>query len=147
MKFRFRLQRALDFAHMRERKKQNQLNASLQREKILFHYLDETRNKLRESLTRMNQLAGTPLAAVLAQAVETGNEDARRLEQTIQEEKQAQAKLKQDVLKLVMRRKALETLKEKRHADFRIEQRVHDQKLLDEVSTINWQRVKHGAKE
>ena len=141
MKFRFKLQRALDFAHMRERRKQNQLHASEQRERILGHYLLETREKLRAMLGRLSGDPTSPMATFLARSIESNNADVHRLEISVDEEKNAQVRLKQELIRLVMRRKALETLKEKKYADHRFEQRVREQKTLDEVSTVNWQRV------
>lgn len=141
MKFRFKLQRALEFAHMRERRKQNQLNASKQRERILGHYLIEAREGVRSMLARLSGDPVAPMASFLSKSVESTNADAKRLEVSVEEEKQAQVKLQAELVRLVMRRKALETLREKKYADHRVAQRLHDQKILDEVSTVNWQRV------
>lgn len=126
---------------MRERRKQNQLNSSAQRERILARYLEDTRERLRAMLTKLAQAPSSPLAGMLTRSVEGDNEDVKRLEISLREEKEAQAKLQKELLRMVMRRKALEALKEKKYGDHRAEQRLREQKVLDEVSSINWQRV------
>jgi flagellar export protein FliJ len=147
MRFRFRLQKALDFAHMRERRKQNQINASQQREKILIYYLDQARSQVRSSLQRLSADPVSPIVTVLYQAIEVANEDGKRLEGTLAEERAAQVKLRGELIRLVMRRKALEALKEKRHADHRLAERRHEQKIIDEVSSVGWQRAQEESEQ
>lgn len=147
MRFRFRLQKALDFAHMRERRKQNQINASQQREKILIYYLEQARGQVRNSLQRLSSDPVSPIVTVLYQAIEAANEDGKRLEGSLAEERAAQVKLKGELIRLVMRRKALEALKEKRYADHRLAERRHEQKVLDEVSNIGWQRAQEESEQ
>lgn len=140
MKFRFRLQRVLDFAQIRERRKQNQLNASKQREEILGFYIEKNRSQIQESLKRIAKEPSGALTAVLVQNVEFCNGDVTRLTKSLVDEKESQERIQKELVKLVMRRKSLEALKDKRYADFRVEQRHHEQKVLDEVSNNLWQR-------
>jgi flagellar biosynthesis chaperone FliJ len=147
MRFRFRLQKALDFAHMRERRKQNQINSSQQREKILIHYLEQSRSQVRNSLKRLSADPVSPIVTILYQAIEVANEDGKRLEGTLAEERAAQVKLKGELIRLVMRRKALEALKDKRYADHRLAERRHEQKILDEVSNVGWQRAQEESEQ
>lgn len=136
MKFRFRLERALQFARLKESSKKAELASAIQRTDELQQQhvaLAASQHQLLQTASRFVDLARAPYqnAKVRADML-----DLQRLEQAISQEKGRTEKLKQDLGRLAMRRKALESLREKRQQDFRVSENRREQHAIDETFRV-----------
>lgn len=139
MRFRFRLQRMLQFVELREKAKKLEVAS-------LMHAIQaaEVKKDLMEAvaLQILNQ-SKVKMETTLAwlpyetDKVSHNLRETQRLEKTIHEERERLAIKQEELGRLSLRRKALESLREKRRADFRIEESRKDQRRLDEVYSLS----------
>lgn len=132
MKFRFRLEKALQFAHLKEVTKKGEYAAAVQRVgelKERHHLLAANQRAFLELAGRHPDMArahyqNTKIRADLV--------ELRKLEQAVANEQTAADKIRVELGRLAMRRKALESLRERRYQEYRVGETRHEQNRIDE---------------
>ena len=134
MKFRFKLERMLSFVKIRETMKKLEVSALIQKVSLLEKRKDSLREGINQLLEKQKERLqyGTEWLAFLSQKIEQDNKETLKLERLIRKEKEDLENKRYELGVISMRRKGLESLKEKRFADFKIDERRKSQKRLDQ---------------
>ncbi len=142
MRFKFRLEKVLHFARLKETVKKMEV-ASLQNEILTLEKRKET---LDQELRTLLGNSGKSLVSSLAWApyetsrVQVNLGNRQELETAISTKTEALEFGKLELSRAALKRKALENLREKRKSEFRTEEGRRDQKKLDEYFRLSKQR-------
>jgi flagellar export protein FliJ len=139
MRFRFRLERMRNFIQLKETVKKMETAALIQRIQEMERRKTERGNTIRSLLEQSrNQLAyGLEWVPYQTGKLQADCKEIELLEQEIIGAKHELAGKKEDLARLAMRRKALDTLKDKRRSEHRIQEERKDQKKLDELYRLS----------
>ncbi|NBX69362.1 MAG: hypothetical protein EBR01_10420 [Proteobacteria bacterium] len=140
MKFRFRLEQMLSFVRIKETMKKLEVSAVAQKVIVLESRKDQLRQNVNELLKKQKERLqfGTEWLSFLAQKVEQDTKETQKIERMLRKEKEDLENKRYELGVISMRRKGLESLKEKRLSDFKLEERRKAQKRLDQ----NYQLLK-----
>ncbi len=140
MKFRFRLEQMLSFVRIKETMKKLEVSAVAQKVIVLESRKDQLRQNVNELLKQQLERLkfGTEWLSFLAQKVEQDTKETQKIERMLRKEKEDLENKRYELGVISMRRKGLESLKEKRLSDFKLEERRKAQKRLDQ----NYQLLK-----
>lgn len=140
MKFRFRLERMLSFVRIKETMKKLEVSALTQKINVLELKKDGLRTNVNLLLNKQKERLqfGTEWLSFLSQKIEQDTRETLRIERMIRKEKEDLENKRYELGAIAMRRKGLESLKEKRFMDFKLDERRKSQKRLDQ----NYQLLK-----
>lgn len=140
MKFRFRLEQMLSFVRIRETMKKLEVSAIAQKVNVLEFKKDSLRRNVNELLDKQKEKLqfGTEWLSFLSQKIEQDTRETLKLERILRKEKEDLENKRYELGVISMRRKGLESLKEKRFADYKLDERRKAQKRLDQ----NYQLLK-----
>lgn len=140
MKFRFRLEQMLSFVRIKETMKKLEVSAVAQKVVALESKKDYLRQNVNALLDKQKERLqfGTEWLSFLAQKIEQDTKETLKLERMIRKEKEDLDNKRYELGVISMRRKGLESLKEKRFSDFKLDERRKAQKRLDQ----NYQLLK-----
>jgi hypothetical protein len=133
MKFTFRLERMLHFLRMKETMKKMELASVTQRIVFLGKRKTQVDEILRQLLSRNSEHTNTDWSYYETNKISLDAKESIRLGLLIQEETAHLEKKKRELSRLMMRKKGLEALKEKRAAEFKLVEARREQKKLDET--------------
>lgn len=144
MKYRFRLQKMLHFEELKEAIKRSEVAKALDGLKRLEAQKGDLENTLREVLKQTPERLKEDGSWVPYQVsqVQQNLAAGRRLEEEIAAAKDHLDRIKFELSKLSMKRKALENLKDQKKIEFRRSESRKEQKRLDETYQINSRREK-----
>lgn len=142
----FRLQRALQFALLRENQKKQQVASGLQRISFLNKYLARLDGQLREAIVQ-SRAVHTLAGDAHRQSIQPTLDEQKRLGILLEEELEALTKRRRELIHLSQRRRSLESLKEKKQKEFRSEADRKEQKRLDEWVSMERGRAVAGEKD
>jgi len=135
VRFRFRLERVLDFLRLNETVKKMEVASLVQRlellEKEKVHREETIRSVLSQSKERW--LENSDWIPYQTSKVAADARDILRIEKKVIEAKEELEAKKFELGRLAMKRKAMENLKDKRKAIFRVEETRREQKTNDEL--------------
>ncbi len=140
-KFKFRLERALRFAGLRENQKKTQVAATLQRIRFLDKYIVKLDSKLQQALEISSREVNTLQGEAHRQSVVPTMDELKRMQKLLVEEKAALETQKQEMNKLSQRRRSLESLREKHMADFKLSETRAEQKRIDDMVSVRTARA------
>lgn len=132
MKFRFRLERVLHIIRLRETVKKMEVSAQMKRVEAMLRRCEKLRSEMQLLLSRVP--AEMEFAPYAMAQVQTNAEEVVKLQQLIDEENEILAKRKAELSRLFMKRKAAESLREKRLKEFQTDENRGEQKRLDEIA-------------
>jgi flagellar export protein FliJ len=133
MKYRFRLEKILHFTRLKETVKKIEIASAVQRVEFLKTRRQSVETELR-SLLENTSLAPDPVwAPFQASKVTFDMQELEKLAGFLSKEQSVLDKLRADLLRLAMRRKALEALKERRAREFNTIRSRKQQIDLDEA--------------
>jgi flagellar biosynthesis chaperone FliJ len=140
MKFRFKLERMLSFVRIKETMKKLEVSALVQKVTALELRKDRLRTNVNELLEKQKEKLsfGTEWLQFLNQKIELDSKESLKLERMIRKEKEDLENRRYELGVISMRRKGLESLKEKRMFEFKMVERRKAQKRLDQ----NYQLLK-----
>ncbi|MBY0371876.1 hypothetical protein K2X33_14420 [bacterium] len=143
-RFRFRLQRALQFASLRENQKKAQIANALQRIRFLDKYLVQLDSKVLACLEASRREVNTLSAQAHHQAIVPALDEIKRAKALLIEEREALAQRQAELIRLAQRRRSLESLKEKRVQEFKQDTSRREQKAIDNAASLvrGWQGEK-----
>lgn len=139
-RFSFRLQRALDFALLRENQKKKVVARALQRISFLKKYTVQLETKIRTAIETSNRAIGTLEADAHRQSVLPTIEESRRIQGLLGEEEKELHTQQEALVRLSQRRRSLESLREKRMDDFKLDRSRAEQKRIDENVSLKRDR-------
>lgn len=132
MRFRFRLQKVLEFTEMRERAKKNEISSCVRR----IQFLDDRKQKLQDNIRGLLDRDARELrpewVPYSEAKIATDAAEIKLIEKEIIVEHEKLAQKKEELGHIMARKKGLDSLKEKRWRDFRISEDRLLQKRLDE---------------
>lgn len=136
-KFAFRLHRALRFAWLKENQKRTQVANALQRIRFLEKYETQLNSRISVALgtsySALNTLAGDAHGQAILPAVD----ERRKIVSLIAEENAALLDRQKELIRLSQRRRSLESLREKKAREFRIENSRREQKIIDDTVSLS----------
>lgn len=144
MKFRFSLQKALDWTEVEENAKRLEIARLMAEEeewKVRCRALDENLATLLGTENKRFSAEWAPYAAAKVPADQA--ERALLERKIIEKEREITAK-KSELNRLLLKRKGLDSLRDKRHRDHRVGEARRDQKRLDDNYQILRLRVRNG---
>jgi len=137
MNFKFRLEKILHFVKLRETVKKMEVSAITQR----LRYLDSRRTSLEENiramLSRQGEAPNGEFQYFQTNKVSLDVKDLAQLEVVIRQENVQLERRKGDLARLFQRRRALESLREKKEKEFRTEQGHKAQAQMDEAFQLS----------
>lgn len=134
MKFRFRLERMLQFVELREATKRTEI-ATLRQ---AIHSGEQRKIGLEGSIRKMLVDSRARLAINASwvpyevQKIDADSKEILKIERELVKHHETLLIKQEELSRLSMRKKALESLKDKRKLDFSLNQSRREQKLLDE---------------
>lgn len=135
MRFKFRLERVLDFLVLRETMKKTEVAAlvrELQEYKVKIETLEqELRSLLEEGPRRFTE--NMHWAAFQVARIAADRRDIEALGKKIIATEDELIEKRGELSRLSMRRKAMENLKDKKREEFKLDQSRKDQKAMDEL--------------
>ncbi len=131
-KFAFRLERALRFALLRENQTKTQIAGILQRISFLDKYTAKLETKIRTAIEVSTRAVNTLEGDAHRHSIVPTMEENRRIAALRVEEYEALDKKQKALIRLSQRRRSLESLKEKRIAEFRLDRTRKEQKAIDD---------------
>lgn len=137
MTFRFRLEKVLHFVRLKETVKKMELASIAGRIRFLTDRIAEMRGVLRDLLSRPHDSA---FAVFQTQKIAADAREVSRLESVLRNEETALEKKRRELNRILMRKKGLESLREKRHQEFRMEKNRREQRKLDDLHQIRGNR-------
>lgn len=139
MHFQFRLEKMLNFLRLKETVKKMEVAASIQKVHFLGRRREELRSSMRGLLEKSNANLQISMDWIYYQnsKIEIDLKETRRIEAMLSEENEELKRKKSELLRLTTRKKALESLREKRLKEFKLQQGRRIQKQLDEVYQLN----------
>jgi flagellar biosynthesis chaperone FliJ len=135
MHFEFRLEKALSFVQLKETTKKMEVAASLQK----LHFLKGRKSSLADNIrnvlakTYENGYFDLANAAYFTEQINLTKLENDRLERFIREEENLLKKKQQELSRLQMRKKGLESLREKRLQEFKLRESRREQKQIDDT--------------
>ncbi len=140
MKFRFRLEKMLSFVRIKETMKKLEISVIAQKVNALEFKKDNLRRNINELLDKQKERLqyGTEWLTFLSQKIEQDTQETLKVERVIRKEKESLENKRYELGVVSMRRKGLESLKEKRLSDFKLDEQRKFQKRLDQ----NYQLLK-----
>ncbi len=143
MRFRFQLERMLSFVRVRETMKKLEISTLVQKLNVLEDRRNSLRNNVNELLGKQREKleSGTEWLGFLSQKIERDSKETLKIERMIRKEKEDLENKRYELGVISMRRKGLESLKEKRLNEFKLDERRKLQKRLDQ----NYQLLKGKA--
>lgn len=133
MQFRFNLEKILSLVRVRETMKKMEVAAVIQRIQFLNNRKATIEQNMRKTLELTRGGASPEWFVFYTSKMELDVHEVRRME-TLAREENILLEKKQEELKLILlKRKSLESLREKRFKDFRTTQNRKLQKQLDEI--------------
>lgn len=135
MRFRFRMERMLNFLELKETTKKMETATLIQKKTKLESMREERQATIRDVLgSYRNQItSGSEWVPYQVAKVQADSEDLYKIELAIKFAIIEIDKRKQELARIAMRRKGLSNLKEKRHQEFKLDQSRLDQKRTDEL--------------
>lgn len=144
MKFQFPLQKALDWTEVEENAKRLEIARLLKDRERLNARRTELEGNLRTLLGSTHGLIALEWAPYLASKVPADAKEIREVDEKLKAKDTEIGTKKTELNRLLLKRKGLESLKGKRHRDFRMGESRREQKRLDDNYQILKQRVKNG---
>ncbi|MBM4317101.1 MAG: hypothetical protein FJ116_06440 [Deltaproteobacteria bacterium] len=140
MKFRFKLERMLSFVRIKETMKKLEVSALIQKVNVLEQRQILLRSNVNDLLEKQKEKIsfGTEWLQFLNQKIECDSKESLKLERMIRKEKEDLENRRYELGVISMRRKGLESLKDKRMYEFKLNDRRKAQKQLDQ----NYQLLK-----
>lgn len=144
MKYRFRLQKMLHFEELKEAIKRGEVAKALDGLNKLEQRKVDLENSMREVLKQTPERLKEDASWIPYQVAQVQQNLAagRKLEQEIDEARNYLERIKFELSKLSMKRKALEKLRDKKKAEFNLSESRKEQKRLDETFQLNSRREK-----
>ena len=130
MTFRFRLEKVLHFVRLKETVKKMELASLAGRMAFLRRRIEDMQQGMRELLARPHE---SQWALYQTEKIAFDAREIRRLEGVLRNEELAMEKKKRELTRLLFRKKALESLREKRYREFRMEENRRQQRRLDDL--------------
>ncbi len=142
MRFRFTLQKALDWTEVEESSLRMEIARLLKEAELLAARKSELEANLERLLGGDGLQLSLEWAPYRAQKIPADAREMRELEGKIREKQAAIGLKKAELNRILMKRKGLESLRGKRLKDFRMIETRRDQKRLDDNYQILKSRVK-----
>ena len=139
-KFAFRLQRALQFALLRENQSKKKVAATLQRMAFLEKYSTKLEERLKAAIEWSNRAVNTLEGDAHRQAILPTMDESKRIGVLLEEEKEALKAAQDELIRQSRRRRSLESLREKRQSDFRKDEARREQKKIDDMVSLGQAR-------
>lgn len=142
MRFQFRLEKMLSFIRLKETTKKMEVAACLAKLGYLRRKKDALVENIRSILgsTYANGYFDLANTVYLTKQIEIDKSEGERLDRYIREEENVLRKKQSELSRLVMRKKGLESLKERRREEFRLQESRKEQKRIDEAYELTRQR-------
>ena len=140
MTFRFRLEKVLHFVKLRETVKKMEVAAITQRLRFMKQRQEVLQENIRTMLSRQSETPNGEWQYFQTNKVAVDVKELGQLEVAVRKEEVALERRRNDLNRLFQRRKALESLKEKKEKEFRMEQTHKQQNQLDEIYQMNRSR-------
>lgn len=137
MNFRFRLEKVLHFVKLRETVKKMEVSAITQRIRFLEGRRQTLQENIRALLARQGEAPNGEFQYFQTSKVTLDVKDLSQLDVVIRQEQVALERRKNDLARLFQRRRALESLKDKKEREFRTEQGHKQQAQLDEIFSLS----------
>lgn len=144
MKFRFPLQKALDWTEVEESSVRLEISSLMKEAERLTARCRELEANIQALLGTAGQTVSLEWAPYVATKIPA---DAKEIEEVGGKLKAKETEIgckKKELNRLLLKRKGLESLKDKRRKDFRMIENRRDQKRLDDNYQILKLRVKNG---
>src|SRR5690606_27214989 len=136
------LQRSLRLALLRENQEKQQVAAVLLRIAYLDKYLNRLESNVRAAIEKSYHDVGSLEAEAHRQSVVPTMTEKRRIEGLLVEEKEGLELRQRELVHLARRRRSLESLRERRAAEFRVVKNRDDQKKQDDWMTTQQLRTR-----
>ena len=132
MKFRFRLEKALHFARLNETVQKMEVAKTLQRIETVKARKLVVEEQLRSVLNEASQAPAGARAPFQATRIAADTDEISRLGLVLRKEEIAAERARAELGRLAMRRKALESLEEKRRTEFNFARNRQQQMEVEE---------------
>lgn len=133
MKFQFRLEKVLHFVRLKETVKKMEMSAASQRVAFIRHRIEELSTGLRDLLGKFHAQTSSEWAHYHTTKIAFDSKEIGKLEKVLANEIQAMEKIKRELERIFRKKKALESLREKREQEFRVQENRRQQKILDDA--------------
>lgn len=133
MQFRYNLEKLLSLVRVRETMKQMEVASIVQRIQFLKNRSISIQNGMRKTLEMTRGGESPEWFAFYTSKLEMDVKESHRIDSLIIDEQQLLLKKQEELREIIMKRKSLESLREKRYRDFKTEQNRKIQKQLDEI--------------
>lgn len=134
MKFNFRLEKVLNFIRIRETLKKMEVATETQKLRFIQGQHDSLIQSMRNTLSMQTEKlsVGTEWLSYQTQKIAWDSKESVRLEKLMREQEELLENKKYELNRIILRRKGIESVKEKRYAEYKFEQNRKAQKTLDE---------------
>ncbi len=132
MAFKFKLEKVLHHVRIRETMKRMEVSSLVQRVAFLERRKDELARGVREVLEQSHRVITPAWAVFQNNKISLDAAEVSRLEKLLIEEQRMLEKRKGELNRILMRKRGLDTLRDKRLAEHRTEESRHEQKQADE---------------
>lgn len=133
MTFKFRLDRVLHFIRLKETVKKMEVATIIQRVNFLKRRKDGLEAGMRDLLSKHHEQLSSEWTYYHTSKITLDAKEISKLEDLMVKENAALEKSKGELGRLLMRKKSLETLKEKRHQEFKMQESRRQQHRLDDI--------------
>jgi flagellar export protein FliJ len=135
MRFQFRLEKMLNFIRIKETVKKMEVAVIVQKMGFLSGQKENLDNNIRALLEKSQSSLSVGMDWIYYQnsKIEFDLKETRKIEALLAAERKELVERKSELSRITMRKKALESLKEKRLKEFRLQQGRRVQKQLDDV--------------
>lgn len=136
MTFKFRLEKILHFVKLRETVKKMEVSAILQRLRFMERQREELSTGIRDMLGKQSDMDFSWKYYQINKVVQDVK-DLKVLDTSILHEQTALERKKRELATLFQRKRALESLREKKSKEFRVDQSHKQQRELDEIFQLS----------
>ncbi len=133
MQFRFNLEKLLSLVRIRETMKQMEVSAVIQRVNFLKNRKKSIGEGMRKALELTRGGESPEWFAFYTSKLEMDVREGHRIDALIADENVVLKRTQDELKDIVLKRKSLESLREKRYKDFKTQQSRKLQKQLDEI--------------
>ena len=133
MRFQFRLEKGLHFLRIRETTKKMEIVSVQKRIQLLESKHTRLESTMREMLTQQTTHWSAAMTFYHTRKIALDAKELREVEERIMAERAHLQKKKDELNQLMLRRKGLESLKEKKQAEFRVLENRRQQHRLEDI--------------
>ncbi len=135
MRFQFRLEKVLHFVRLKETMKKMEVAAVAQRVNFLQKRIGELGDSIRSILLeqQLKLSQGFDWIHYQSEKISLDAKETAKLEKMLVEENLLLEKRRRELNRIILRKKALESLKQRKLSEFKVHESRRNQKELDEI--------------